>query len=182
MPADVMERAASLGITAGRHVVPERLVLLGFFKAGIALKRFLRLLGVEDVGPERDDLDRRALDATSGALEVHDIAEDVHRVEGIDGEVTPEALWRAALEAAGRETARILDELASVAGPHDRLVVTGGWTRSRAYRSIKRDEIGPFDVPEVAEAGARGAALFGGLAAGLFETVDDFPRPATIEV
>ena len=182
MPAEVMERAASLGITAGRHVVPGRLVVLGFFKAGIALKRFLRLLGVEDIGPERDELDRRALATSSDALEVLDIVEDVHRIEGIGGRATPEALWRAALEAAGHETARILDELASVAGPHGRLVVAGGWTRSQAYRSIKREVIGPFEVPDVSEAGARGAALFGGLAAGLFDRVEDFPQPATTRV
>lgn len=182
IPADEFEDAASMGIDVGRHVVPDRLLLLGSFRAGIALKRFLRLLGVEDIGPERDELDRRALATSSGALEVLDIAEDAHRIEGIGGQATPEALWRAALEAAGRETARILDELASVAGPHGRLVVAGGWTRSQAFRSIKREVIGPFEVPDVSEAGARGAALFGGLAAGLFDRVEDFPQPATTQV
>ncbi|HET9724242.1 MAG TPA: FGGY family carbohydrate kinase [Actinomycetota bacterium] len=182
MPPDAMEDAAALGITVGRHVVPERLVVLGFFKAGMALKRFLRLVGVEDVGPERDELDRRAREAPSGALEVLDMAEDLHRVAGIGGEVSPAALWRAALEAAGHETARILDELASVAGPHGRLVVVGGWTRSETYRQIKRASVGACEIPQVVEAGARGAALFGGLAAGLFGSLDDFPRPSTTQL
>jgi glycerol kinase len=122
--------------------------------------------------------DRIALEAATGALEVVDIAEDLHH--GGMGQATPAALWRAP----GRPGVRppILGELDSVAGPHDRVVVTGGWTRSDTYRSIKREAIGPFEVPQVAEAGARGAALFGGLAAGLFDDVEDFPRPATTRV
>jgi len=181
MSSDAIVDASERGMNVGRHVVPERLLLLGSFKAGMALRRFLRLLGVGDAGAGRDELDRLALEARSGGLEVLDIAEDVHRIAGIDTDATSGALWRAALEAAGRETARIVAELATVAGRHDRVVVTGGWTRSEAYRAIKREAIGPFEVPEVAEAGARGAALFGGLAAGLFESVDAFPAPATVQ-
>ncbi len=179
-PADpglILDAAAS-GITCGCHVVPERQVLLGYFKAGMALRRFLRLLGAGDVGPARDALDRQALEAEPGLLEAGGMADDLQRIGGIGDDVTPGALWRAAQESSARETARILRELEAVAGPAVRLVVAGGWTRSAAYRTIKRDVLGRFLVPDVAEAGARGAALFGGLAAGLFGSVDDFPTPA----
>jgi hypothetical protein len=63
----VLVEAAARGITVGCHVVPERQVLLGFFKAGMALRRFLRLLGVEDVGEARDALDHEALEADLGS-------------------------------------------------------------------------------------------------------------------
>ena len=179
---DVMVDAAARGITVGCHVVPDRQVLLGAFKGGMALKRFLRLLGVEDVGEARDALDREALEAATWPLEVGGMAEGAQRVAGIGAGATPGALWRAAQESAARETARILRELEEVAGPAERLVVAGGWTRSDAYRAIKRGVLGPFEVPDVAEAGARGAALFGGLAAGLFGSVEDFPTPTMTTV
>ncbi len=174
---EVMLGSAARGITVGCHVLPDRQVLLGSFRAGIALKRFLHLLGVEEVGEARDALDREALESAAGPLDVEGMAGDVHRVSGIDADATPGALWRAAQEAAARETARILRELEEVTGPAERLVVVGGWTRSDAYRVIKRGVLDPFEVPDVDEAGARGAALFGGLAAGLFGSVDDLPAP-----
>jgi hypothetical protein len=94
------------------------------------------------------------------------MADGTQGVSGIGADATRGALWRAAQEAAARETARILREMEVVAGPAKRLVVAGGWTRSDAYRTIKRGVLGPFDVPDVAEAGARGAALFAGLPLG----------------
>ena len=179
---DLMLEAAMRGITVGCHVVPDRQVLLGFFKAGMALKRFLHLLGVEDVGEARDALDREALGYVPGALDVGGMADPEQRVGGIDDGATRGALWRAAQEAAARETALILHRMEEVTGPTGRLVVAGGWTRSHAYRKIKRGVLGAFEVPAVSEAGARGAALFGGLAAELLGTVEDFPAPATTAV
>jgi len=182
MAADEIVGATSRGFTVGRHVVPDRLVLLGSFKAGMALTRILRLLGIEDVGEGRDALDRAALEAGTGTLAVEDIAADVHRVSGIDAAASPGALWRAAQEAGARETARILAEMAEVAGPHERLVLAGGWTRSDAYRAIKAGVLGGFEVPRVTEAGARGAALFGGVAADMFDAIDSLPPPDLTEV
>jgi hypothetical protein len=37
--------------------------------------------------------------------------------------------------------------------------------------------LGPFDWPPVAQAGARGAALLAGIAAGDFAGIDDLPDP-----
>jgi sugar (pentulose or hexulose) kinase len=175
---DAIASAVARGVTVGRHVVPDRMALLGFFKAGLALRRFLDLLGVEAMGPARDALDREAREADIGPLEVEGIAEDLHAVRGIGRNTSPGALWRAAQVAAAHETARILDDVASIAGPRERLVVAGGWTRSDVYRRIKRDVIGGFDVPVVTEAGARGAALFAGVAAGVLER-GNLPAPPT---
>ena len=47
----------------------------------------------------------------------------------------------------------------AIAGPHTRLVVTGGWAEGVAMREIKARHLGPFEhLPGVAT-GARGAAL-----------------------
>ena len=174
---DVMVHAAALGITVGCHVVPDRQALLGFFKGGMALTRFLRLLGVPPEGRLRDALDREALTAIEGTLEVEGIAEDAQVIRGIDDTASRGALWAAAQRSAALETARILERMASIAGVAGRLVVSGGWSRNEAYRAIKREVLGPFQVPVVTEAGARGAALYAGLAAGFFGSVEAFPTP-----
>jgi hypothetical protein len=37
--------------------------------------------------------------------------------------------------------------------------------------------LGPYDWPQVTQAGARGAALLAGIAAGRFAGIDDLPDP-----
>jgi sugar (pentulose or hexulose) kinase len=173
---ETMLAATEQGITAGFHVLPDQQALLGFFKAGFAFKRFLALLGCEEAGQQREALDRAAVE-NSTTMQVSGLTEDAATVAGIGFAPSPGALWRAVLETAAGETARILSSIEGLSGPRGRVVVTGGWARSEALRSIKQEVLGPFEYPNVAEAGARGAALFGGLAAGVYGGVDDFPPP-----
>jgi hypothetical protein len=42
---------------------------------------------------------------------------------------------------------------------------------------VKRAVLGPYDWPQVTQAGARGAALLAGIAAGRFAGIDDLPDP-----
>lgn len=46
-------------------------------------------------------------------------------------------------------------------------------------RQIRQEVLGPLEYPDVTEAGALGAALFGGLAVGIYRRVEDFPQPAS---
>jgi sugar (pentulose or hexulose) kinase len=55
--------------------------------------------------------------------------------------------------------------------------VTGGAARSEAVLAIKRSALGPFERSPVQEAGARGAALLAGCAAGVFAGVGELPTP-----
>jgi sugar (pentulose or hexulose) kinase len=73
--------------------------------------------------------------------------------------------------------AELRGHIESVAGPSRRLVLAGGWARSAAARSVKRAVLGPFDWPRVDQAGARGAALLAGVAAGRFDGIGDLPGP-----
>jgi len=57
--------------------------------------------------------------------------------------------------------------MATVAGPHRRLVVAGGWAEGEAAQAAKAKWLGPFQMTEATYAGARGAALTAGRAAGL---------------
>jgi sugar (pentulose or hexulose) kinase len=62
---------------------------------------------------------------------------------------------------------------------HRNFIVTGGWARSEALLEIKRRAFGQLTHPNVGEAGARGAAMFSGVAAGRYAAVDEAQKPMT---
>ncbi len=176
---DEVRRAVAGGVTVGWHVWGGRQALLGGFLTG--LQRFLDLLGVEEA--KVPELDRAAVAAFRGAsgLVVHDVTGEAATLAGIGWEASPGLVWRAALEAVARQGAGILATIESVAGPTRRLVVTGGWARNSAFRRVKEEVLGPFERPPVVEAGARGAALLAGLAAGVYARIDDLPAPEAVD-
>ena len=149
-------RAVGAGVTVGWHAIPGRHVLLGGFESGLALQRLGRRLGATGE-TDRAHLEEQALDA------------------GQDEPVEAVAEWRAAHEAIAQKGAETLEVLETLAGPTGRLVVSGGGARSRLARELKRSALGPFDLPAVQEAGARGAALLAGCAAGIYAGVHDLP-------
>jgi sugar (pentulose or hexulose) kinase len=175
-PTDVA-RLVAAHVTVGWHVLPGQHALLGASRAGLALRRFLDLLGVDDQG--RAGLDRAAAAAPpgSGGLAVRDVFGERAGLEGIGSDPRPALVWRAALEAVTQRAAELRAHIESVAGPSRRLILAGGWARSPAVRSVKRAVLGPFDWPQVTQAGARGAALLAGIAAGRFTGIDDLPDP-----
>lgn len=69
-----------------------------------------------------------------------------------------------ALAAKARKLLSVIDE---IAGPHRRLVVSGGWARHPAVRAAKERQLGRFQEARTQEAGARGAALLAASAAGV---------------
>lgn len=56
-----------------------------------------------------------------------------------------------------------------------RLVAAGGWLGNPGVRAVRTTMLGEFEIPPVAQAGTRGAALLAGLAAGVYATRDGFP-------
>jgi sugar (pentulose or hexulose) kinase len=97
---------------------------------------------------------------------------------GVSPPPSPALVWRAALEAVAERAAELRAHIESVAGPSRRLVLAGGWARNPAARSVKRAVLGPFDWPQVTQAGARGAALLAGIAAGRYGGIDELPGSA----
>jgi sugar (pentulose or hexulose) kinase len=174
-PADVARLVAG-NVTVGWHVLPGQHALLGASRAGLGLRRFLDLLGVDEQG--RAELDRAAAAAPpgSGGLAVRDVFGETAALEGIGADPAPALVWRAALEAVTQRAAELRAHIESVAGPSRRLVLAGGWARSPAARSVKRALLGPFEWPRVTEAGARGAALLAGVAAGRYAGIGDLPE------
>jgi sugar (pentulose or hexulose) kinase len=106
---------------------------------------------------------------------VRDMFGDRATLQGIGADPSPALVWRAALEAVADRAAELRAHIESVAGPSRRLVLAGGWARSPAARSVKRAVLGPFDWPQVTQAGARGAALLAGIAAGRYQGIDELP-------
>jgi sugar (pentulose or hexulose) kinase len=173
--SDAIRRAVTGGATVGWNAVPGQQALMAGFVSGLALQRFLNLLGIEEDG--RESLEAAALEVPLGAdgITVVGVTDDRATLRGIPPSAGPAHVWRAAVEAVARHGAEVLATIRSVAGDPARLVVTGGWARSPTVRAVKRDLLGPFEEPVVQEAGARGAALIAGIAAGVFKGFDDLP-------
>jgi sugar (pentulose or hexulose) kinase len=178
-PEDVRRLVAG-NVTVGWHVLPGQHALLGASRAGLGLRRFLDLLGVGEEG--RGELDRAAaaVPPGSGGLAVRDVFGETAVLQGIGANPAPPLVWRAALEAVAERAAELRGHIESVAGPSRRLVLAGGWARSPAARSVKRAVLGAFEWPRVTEAGARGAALLAGVAAGRFAGIDELPETTDV--
>lgn len=165
----IVAELAAEGVTVGWHALPDRWCLLGATEGGLVLGRILGLLGVHDLS--------EGLDEAAAALELSNVR--VHRddkghvvLSGIDESVTPAAVWRAAVDSVTTDAFALAQRISRAAGPNTRFLAAGGWTTSVALRDAKARLLGPVEISETVEAGARGAALFGGVAAGLWETVD----------
>ncbi|MFC4508636.1 MULTISPECIES: hypothetical protein, partial [Streptomyces] len=92
---------------------------------------------------------------------------------------TPDRAWYAALTAGLERAVRMDSDMAAVLGPHHRTVMTGGWSRSLGVRQLRSEAWNDVSVSPVHEAGGRGAALLGGVAAGIYPSTDDLPTAAT---
>ena len=99
--------------------------------------------------------------------------------QGIDVPAGPPAdMWTATLEALARRTAAAAERVVALAGPHRRLVVFGGGSRSpTSLRAKAAAVVVPVVGCPVAEAAARGAALAAGVAAGWWPTPAAGPIP-----
>ncbi len=178
--ADRVRTALAGHVTVGWHVVPGFQALLGAQRAGLALRRFLELLGV---GPEcGDELEAAGVAAPPGAagLTIEQAETERAVLTGIGRHPSPGLLWRAAVEAVTARSAELIATIEQVAGPAGRVAVAGGWSRSPTLRAVKAERLGQLDYPPVVEAGARGAALTAGCAAGLYPGVAAVPRPEAV--
>ncbi|HEX2103338.1 MAG TPA: FGGY family carbohydrate kinase [Solirubrobacteraceae bacterium] len=175
LDGDRIVRAVEAGVSVGWHVADGRHAILGGVWTGLALREVLDGLGVGDA--DRHELDAGALATAPGdapALEL-DLYSLERRPPILPGGVAPERVWRAALDVAAAEIEAQLGRIDAIAGRRRKVVVTGGWARDEALLAAKAAHIGPFERPPVVEAGARGAALLAGVAAGLFESADALP-------
>jgi sugar (pentulose or hexulose) kinase len=178
-PAAGVARLAQGGVTVGWHVLPERWALLGATEGGLALSRVLSMLGGREALVNLDAVAQGAA-PRAVTIEMDDAARVTVGAIG-DGVVAGE-VWRAALEAITDQIETINRSMTEVVGPHRKMVVTGGWSRSSALMQIKQRVFGDVIRSTVDEAGARGAALLAGLAAGMYASPGEFPAPAPADL
>jgi sugar (pentulose or hexulose) kinase len=172
-PLDAAARRRSVegGVTVGWHVAPGRQALLAGVWSGLALREVLNALGTD-----REELSAGALatapgDAPALELDLHALERSPVRLPS----APPVAVWRGAIDSVTREVEVLIAHIDAVAGPHTKVVVTGGWARDPAVLQAKR-RFGAIEAPPVLEAGCRGAALLAGVAAGLYASADDLPE------
>jgi sugar (pentulose or hexulose) kinase len=171
---DQVRRSVAGGVTVGWHLAEGRQALLGSLWSGLALQEVLDELGVDESGRAKLSVDSLALDADAAPaldLELHSLDRPALR---LPTGAAPEQIWRGAIEAVAAEVEALLAHIDGVAGPRRRVVVAGGWARDEAVRASKAS-LGAVEAPPVVEAGARGAALLGGVAASIYESVDALP-------
>jgi sugar (pentulose or hexulose) kinase len=164
IPADTdRDPAAGLphGIATGWHALAGHYCLLAGLPLGIDLTPLLARLGAAHRGG-RASLDDAALASLDGRLADADVPAAARE-------------WLSALRGTVSRASASLRALEQLGGPVDELRVSGGWAANPVLRRLKSDAFPNTVFPRVFEAGARGAALLAGVAAGAFASVDAFP-------
>jgi sugar (pentulose or hexulose) kinase len=177
LATSAIRQAVAEQVTVGWHVVPDLQALLGGQRAGLAFQRFLRLLGVEPGGLPALEEAALLIPPDADGLQVIDPGAERASLLGIGRHPSPAAVWRATVEAVSDLTAAMLRTIEAVGGPVEQVVVAGGWARSPTLRQAKAARLPRPRYPTVTEAGARGAALLAGCAAGLYGGPTAVPPP-----
>lgn len=174
------------GITVGRAVVPGRLCVLGALLTGLTLERVCALVGATS-REARHALGEAALlhaapgrpgDAvTSPSLRVI-TTEAGLSLDGVTESTTPAAVMSEVLDHLGVRSDELLADMEAFAGRRVATVATGGWLNNPAVAAARRRQHPGLRVTGLREAGATGAALLAGVAAGALRrsTGDDVPR------
>jgi sugar (pentulose or hexulose) kinase len=116
------------------------------------------------------------LGATEGGLAMQRFL-DQAGVDRADVPALDTAPWRAVVTKGQQEAMALHDAMTAVAGRHRKLIAVGGWLRSAAFADVKEQFFGRAWRPLVEEAGARGAALTAGVAAGVYPDFPHLPAP-----
>lgn len=171
-----LEVAVDAGFSRGPHVIPRSDYAMAALGSGRLLHEVLDRLAIAEA-------DRAALDEAAATVDRTGVAKvsarlfDATGLKENPGTVPAPAAWRATLDFTARRCAAALDQMDGMYGQHARVYAAGGWYRSPSIRALRREIIGPLRIPLTAEAGARGAARFGALAAGLISGLDDWADP-----
>lgn len=175
MSRDDIETLVDQDVAVMWSVVPGLVCVLDGFLTGLSLQRLLSALGRTDL-PARKELAANALAVSRGSISIDAVKLTGLSIRGIDDEATPGSIWRAAVEDLTEASANSIAFVEQLVGPRTDTVIAGGWIHDAMIRDARTRQLGAFTVSEVSEAGAMGAALLGGIAAGRIERpADDQP-------
>jgi sugar (pentulose or hexulose) kinase len=174
---DELIRLAERDVAVLWSVIPDHVCVLGALVTGLSLERVRRLLGVESI-EQRAELAHRATTAKVGDLRLVDVDHIGLSIGGVDDDASPEALWRASVTDLVALGTDLLDFMEAASSPRQKTVLAGGWVHDAMVIQAKRGAMGDFEISDVNEAGALGAAMFGAIAAGAMQRpgADEVPR------
>jgi sugar (pentulose or hexulose) kinase len=178
-PSDLIAAVAT-GVGVGCHVIPGYQAVLAGRPFGLVLAPVYDLFGWED-GPGT----RSARGASAGETAPLDAelsfsfdeATGRSCLAGIGPGVSASQAKEVAADEVLRRSFDLYAAVERLGGPVDRVVMTGGWARVGGLDRRKIERFPGACFAAVREPGARGAALFSGLAAGLFPGCESFPVP-----
>ncbi len=176
---------AEQGYTTGAHVAPDRFYVLGgIYTSGASVEWIRNLLG-DNV--DYDTLVAEAESAPPGSLGVHfqphlrlgnpphDDPASRGAFIGLTADVTRGILFRSVLEGLAYECRLCFEAITShpeIDRPK-RIVAIGGNTRNRLLMQIKSSVFNQkISIADVEESAALGAAVLGGLAAGVYANIE----------
>ncbi|HEV8025683.1 MAG TPA: FGGY family carbohydrate kinase [Candidatus Nanopelagicales bacterium] len=171
LPREELVRLAERDVAVLWSVIPDHVCVLGALVTGLSLERIRQLLGVETF-EQRADLAQRALaapTAPTAGLQLADVGHTGLSISGVDDDATPAGLWRAGVTQLVDLGQELLHFMEAASAPRQRTVLAGGWVHDEMVLAAKHAAIGEFEVSEVDEAGALGAAMFGAIAAGAMQ-------------
>ena len=185
--------AVATGVGVGCHVVPGYQAVLAGRPFGLVLAPVYDLFGWEDGsgtpspgaagGGAGHRLSVAEAPATETARRDAELSFSFDEVTGRSclAGIGPGVSASQAKEVAADEVLRrsfiLYDAVERLGGPVERVVMIGGWARVGGLDKRKIARFPGACFVAVREPGARGAALFSGLAAGLFPGCDSFPVP-----
>ncbi|MDE2999288.1 MAG: FGGY family carbohydrate kinase [Gemmatimonadota bacterium] len=188
------DQFARQGYTTGAHVARDRFYILGgIYTSGACVEWYRNLLGTD---VEYGTLISEAKTAPPGSLGVHfqphlrlgnppnNDPESRGAFIGLNSDVTRGALFRAVLEGLAYECRLCLEAIVShpeIDRPK-RIVAIGGNTRNRLLMQIKSSVLNQrISIADVEESVALGAAVLGGLGAGVYADVDSALQELTYD-
>jgi sugar (pentulose or hexulose) kinase len=166
---------ANAGVNTDWSIQRGRWSLLAGTEGGLAMQRVLNAIGIEP--DSLSALDAAALDAPEGRVHIEGIGTEAVHLRNIGDGVTSGEVWRAVVEATTDEVTKLHNSMSDIVGMHREIIVTGGWSHSAALMAAKRRRLGTLRLSPIHEAGARGAAIYAGRAAGVLESDAVFPNP-----
>jgi sugar (pentulose or hexulose) kinase len=171
LPDAAIAALTGAGVTVGWHAVAGRWCVLGATQGGLVLQQVMARLGVDRDGLA--DLDEAALAARDGATTLCWLGGPTDFT--LTDSDSPGDVWRAATKAVTGKARELSDSISTSTGPRGSLVVTGGWSNSVGLMEAKATAMGTLTRSRAREAGARGAALLGGVAHGTYASLAETP-------
>lgn len=165
---DRVLRLTERGISVGWGVVEGHLCILSGLATGLTLERVGLMVGAT-TRAERRSLGEaaEALPGRVPGLRLREPAYEGFGIDGITDDISPAALWRAAVEDMIELADRQLALVELEAGPRTDVVAGGGWLNNAAVRAAKLRQFPGLRITDLTEPGAYGAARMAGHAAGV---------------